>query len=391
MLYISLLILLPLLGLINLVLYCTGLIRTRPVRYLVIFASLVFAFGPILFVTAYMRPVIWQVGLIFVLLPLLIPHRGRRFFLPLSCVAAMAAYGLQVRSTQVLSENLTQLKNEYPYESLKERLPSRSIITSSPTNDPKRLDNLERDLAEVSNDYGSWQRSEALKRLHETSVKEFTSRPGFGFDRMDFVDRADAQAFKMVYDYVSNRPLVKQPDYLRPFISPVSGLKLNISDQNSFQLLKLHDDGVLDFINPRGFGFAKDRDHVAGFLRHGMSKVPVTSLEWSVAHLELVGLVVHEKPVVYQSAYLPQMEEVQTIPTRPLDFFENEGLEALRRGEDLYFRGTDKEGRMMGSIRAVKQCLVCHEVSRGDLLGAFTYGLIRNDKPELIKGIPFPK
>jgi hypothetical protein len=50
-------------------------------------------------------------------------------------------------------------------------------------------------------------------------------------------------------------------------------------------------------------------------------------------------------------------------------------LEALRKGEDLYFHGTEDKARMMGSIRAVKQCLQCHGGSRGDLLGAFSYGL----------------
>jgi hypothetical protein len=142
-------------------------------------------------------------------------------------------------------------------------------------------------------------------------------------------------------------------------------------------MLRLHDDGVLDFLNPKGFGFAKDRQHVAGFQKHGMSKVPETSESWSVAHLELVGLVVHEKPVVYVTANLPQMDEVQDAPTRPLDSFELEALGALRDGEDLFFRGSEDKARMVGSIRAVEQCIVCHGGNRGDLLGAFSYGLRR--------------
>jgi hypothetical protein len=142
-------------------------------------------------------------------------------------------------------------------------------------------------------------------------------------------------------------------------------------------MLRLHDDGVLDFLNPKGFGFVKDRKHVAGFQKHGMTKVPEATTTWSVAHLELVGLVVHERPVVYITANLPQMDEVQDAPMRPLDSFELDGLDALRRGEDLYYRGAEEKGRMMGSIRAVEQCLKCHGGNRGDLLGAFSYGLRR--------------
>jgi hypothetical protein len=74
---------------------------------------------------------------------------------------------------------------------------------------------------------------------------------------------------------------------------------------------------------------------------------------------------------------LPQMAEAQNAPKRPLDRFELEGLKALQEGEDLYYRGSDEKARMIGSIRAVEQCLKCHGGSRGDLLGAFSYGLRR--------------
>jgi hypothetical protein len=33
---------------------------------------------------------------------------------------------------------------------------------------------------------------------------------------------------------------------------------------------------------------------------------------------------------------------------------------------------------MVGAIRAAKQCTSCHAVERGDLLGAFSYELLRD-------------
>jgi len=173
-----------------------------------------------------------------------------------------------------------------------------------------------------------------------------------------------------------DRPAVQQPDYHYPFVPPRENLTKSLETWNPDKMLQLHDDGVLDFVNPLGFGYVKDRCHVAGFQPHGMTKLPGDSNSlWSVVHLELVGLVVHEKPVVYVTANLPQMDEVRTAPMRPLNPFELDGLKTLQEGEDFYWRGLGKEGLMMGAIRSMKQCLECHGGTHGDLLGAFSYGL----------------
>jgi hypothetical protein len=214
-----------------------------------------------------------------------------------------------------------------------------------------------------------------LWELHEMSVATFVNSPGFGQGRM-YSPRIESLR-NSLQKSLPSRPPVEQPDYLNPFIPPTNNLGSTLTVWNPDAMLALHDVGVLDFINPKGFGYVKDREHIAGFQKHGMSKVPAASANWSVAHLELVGLVVHEKPVVYMTANLPRMDEVQNAPKRPLDSFEVEGLEALKAGEDLYYRGAEDKARMMGSIRAVKQCLQCHSGSRGDLLGAFSYGLRR--------------
>jgi hypothetical protein len=69
------------------------------------------------------------------------------------------------------------------------------------------------------------------------------------------------------------------------------------------------------------------------------------------------------------------MDELRNAPTRSLDSFESESLRALQAGEDLKVQHEKDAIRMLGSIRAAKQCLQCHEVERGDLLGAFSYKL----------------
>ena len=39
-------------------------------------------------------------------------------------------------------------------------------------------------------------------------------------------------------------------------------------------LRDLHEDSILDFVNPKGFGFIKDREHVKGFQAHHFHAMP---------------------------------------------------------------------------------------------------------------------
>jgi hypothetical protein len=143
-------------------------------------------------------------------------------------------------------------------------------------------------------------------------------------------------------------------------------------------LFELHKDSFVDFVHPNGFGYVKDLRHVAGFQPHQFSQTPSSAAEWQVQTLELVGLLLHDEPVVYVSEHLPRMDELVEMPTRALDKFETIGLEALRGGDDLFVRdiavGTK---RMLGPLRSTKQCITCHGCGYGDLLGAFSYTLGR--------------
>jgi len=102
----------------------------------------------------------------------------------------------------------------------------------------------------------------------------------------------------------------------------------------------LHRAGVLDFVNFENFGYIQDRRHVSGFQSHQFGKVPEPSAAYRVETLDLVSLLLHDKPVAYVSANLPRMDELKKAPTRPLDRFETGGLEKLRGGEDLVVAGS---------------------------------------------------
>ena len=50
---------------------------------------------------------------------------------------------------------------------------------------------------------------------------------------------------------------------------------------------------------------------------------------------------------------------------------------AGRNGEDLVTDATVNRIHLLGAVRAARQCLDCHNVERGALLGAFSYELRR--------------
>ena len=98
---------------------------------------------------------------------------------------------------------------------------------------------------------------------------------------------------------------------------------------------------------------------------------------WRIQSLELISLLKHAEPVAYVSNHLPRMDELRDAPTRPLRPFEKQALAALYEGEELRTETTTNRISMLGAIRALKACLACHQVERGDLLGAFSYTLLR--------------
>ena len=99
-----------------------------------------------------------------------------------------------------------------------------------------------------------------------------------------------------------------------------------------------------------------------------------------MSHLDLVSLLKFAEPRVYLSDHLPRMDELRNAKTRALNEFEQQALPQLRNGEDIVVDQQLNTIHMMGAVRAAKQCLDCHSVRRGELLGAFSY-LLDRKKP----------
>jgi hypothetical protein len=101
---------------------------------------------------------------------------------------------------------------------------------------------------------------------------------------------------------------------------------------------------------------------------------------WAVRKVELLGLLMHEAPVVYLNPdnRLPTMADVKDAKTRPLEEFEALALKDLAKGKDaVYVAASTNQVRMVGAIRMAEACTKCHDGKQGDLLGALTYDLVR--------------
>jgi hypothetical protein len=350
------------------------------------------ALAPI-FVLFVSPPVMLQ-GLLFALVVIVwrASKCGPSLFGSLSCAATLVAYGVAGRIAWQSQTEYARLRAIYPYESMETRLPapkpaSGDLPLTAPAS--QRLDRLE---ARLDEDRYSFRNSQ-LESLHEHAVALFINSPGFGVTRM--ITPAEwSLAFSTRREPVPSQPRPCVPSRWSPgdFERPPA------SDEEF--LAWMFEDGVQDFVFSRGWGYVKDRRHVAGFLSHRFSEapaptsrsrwkmqnhklqltevpVPEPTTRWKVRTLELLGLLLEDEPVVYMSDHLPAMDELRGAPTRPLDKFETIGLTEVQRGEDLFISRDGAGLRMLGAIRSVKQCVACHGGKRGDLLGAFSYALQR--------------
>lgn len=266
-------------------------------------------------------------------------------------------------------------RQKLAFESLVERLPKGKPLPTSKalSSEAKtRWVSLDRDLAS-SQDH----RAKLLQELHEKTRKFFVESPGEGAVRR----MATPEEILMdEFDFGQAARALVQPG--EPAAFPLSaGEPLSRVEPNGdFHLC--HMGGLLDFFYPQGFGYVKDLAHVAGFKAHGFRTDPfpawrVENWRWRVQHIQLVGILSHEQPLVYLTDRLPSMEQVRRGKTRALDYFEEAALPTLREGEDLFIAGKGETVRMLGALRATKTCQQCHDAEVGDLLGAFSYTLRR--------------
>jgi hypothetical protein len=297
------------------------------------------------------------------------------------CMAASLV--VDAREVRGRVQKLEALRREFPIVSLAGRLnyepqdePDDETI-DKPINGKvlSRLDAFEEDLE--MNNHRSWD----LQAIHNRQHERFVRSMGFGVLRMRTIRRDSIQR-PPLRDIAFAEPPAPRPERYDDWSS-----MLWADDSNT--VYRLHEVSRNDFFDPNGFGGVVEPKRTAGFIEHPMHISPREGLEdrdaWLIDRLELVSLLKFDEPRVYVLDHLPRMDQLSSddVPTRALDEFEKASLEKLRTDEDLVVREQDGVHRMLGSLRAAKQCLECHSVKRGELLGAFSYVLLRGEKGEV--------
>jgi hypothetical protein len=317
----------------------------------------------------------------------------RRTFAYAAIAAFLVSYGVVGIPRAV---ELWQLSGDYAFDVLDQRLAYEPGRPNAPVD--TRWNRPFEEAPELGtvwefNRYPSRRRERALEDLHSGCVNMFVNASGFGVARMYPPSAADISKTDPIRDAAPFAlPEPSQPGEgsslsagdlaLAP--SPEVGERKSVPGREDLQMV--HRQTAGDFLNPLAFGYVRDRQHAAGFISHRLTKyppkpdIPNDEGHWRLEFLDLVSLLKHPEPVAYVSKHLPRMDELRDAPTRPLDEFEADGLAKLHAGEELTYAHGPRRVRILGALRARDECLKCHSVNKGELLGAFSYDL-RRDVP----------
>lgn len=332
-----------------------------------------------------------------VLLVVCVPWASRRTFAFVSlagCAVVLGAASLRAYHDVLhyQRENpIVSVADRLAYESTRPVRPT-SLVGSDrmPTADYLALSVSATEL-EQRLEKDAWRahyRADALRLIHRDVNTAFASAVGFGVGRMPSLkhqfERSERESDPIPQE---DSPRAESPSAETENPRTLAATPLPLAQD---RLRDLQLDSLVDFANVVGRGLIESRQSVLGFQPHGFSKRPALERadddagggDWRIARLELVSLLKHDSPGVYLSERLPAMEELREAKTRPLDRFEEGALVRLYAGEDLIVRPAETRVRMLGSIRALKQCLECHSVESGELLGAFSYHLERSGAAE---------
>jgi hypothetical protein len=305
--------------------------------------------------------------------------------------------------------NAEELRAKFPFESLDERLAyerkrmagHEQHVTAAGSLTEAARQSLDAQESSIEMQRRFDLRTRALRELHSDRVAQFISQQGFGESRMirptpSHLELPEAPPVQLAT--VSSDAYAQEGVRAIP-IPATTDERGDAPDRlpSLAMLREFHGNNRWNFLTVSAWGAVKSNKQAAGFEGHAFRHLPKlveprasndeprppepdSKHPWHVTRLELVSLLVHDKPQVYVSNRLPKMTELARSKVRDLGEFEQQALKTLQGGDELAADATLNRIRMLGAVRASKQCLECHEAQRGDLLGAFSYEL-RRDPP----------
>ncbi|MCA9266035.1 MAG: hypothetical protein KDA60_19380, partial [Planctomycetales bacterium] len=269
-------------------------------------------------------------------------------------------------------------RGQFPVESLDSRLGYEDVHEK--VEPPELSGRVEAELrtSEGRSTPRSNLRSFTLERLHTEASHRFAITQGFGVSRMPSLTER-ALASHSIYDVTLREPR-HEGQYRESEYHDETVWEFDRRGSTGNELADLHWFGADDFLHPAAWGYVDGRRRVSGFLPHAFhQRPPVRRDAYVIGQLNLVSLLRFETPRVYLSGQLPRMDQLssQETPTRALDAFETEAIGSLHGATDVVIDYQGRQIRMLGALRADSRCLECHQVARGELLGAFTYRITK--------------
>lgn len=288
-------------------------------------------------------------------------------------------------------------RERYPVESLASRLEYEQAVLRDSTTAFAAANSADRsasgevkkrlDPASPFQPWSSW-RGRQLELLHRREVDAFVFATGFGIGRIFWVPPhidEESLEYKEYPEPLTDQRgeqlsyLVIDGQTVRSTAPVVEDHATAGSAPKQEWLLGLHDEGAARFVSPESLGYVVSKQQAAGFVSHRFTTGQLPQLKadspagWTLARLELVSLLKHKEPRVYISEELPRMDKLKSVPTRELTEFEWLALSQLWHEKDIVVAEEGNEVLMLGALRARTECLDCHSVERGQLLGAFSY------------------
>jgi hypothetical protein len=192
------------------------------------------------------------------------------------------------------------------------------------------------------------------------------------------------------------------------FEKAASAYKMNETESSLLtphQLRVFHAQNEINFVQMQeDFGFARMRrlpSEFAYFLKRETEpgkivknglvppSIELTGDIYLLKRRELIGLLLRSRPTVYESPNIissngwSSMKMPADTKSREPDAVETAALEGMKKGNDITVHEETNLVRIIGSLRARKECINCHDCKENDLLGAFSYRLEHVTENEL--------
>ena len=148
---------------------------------------------------------------------------------------------------------------------------------------------------------------------------------------------------------------------------------------------QMHDYFVTGFINSDGFGLSRMPTPRQMARR---STLYFDGVDFRIGYVQLLSTPQGEKPFVYETKTDVTMRSISDAGRRDLRAYETDAVGQLKSGRDAVMTMDHEQPVVIGAVRAGEECVSCHQVKKGDMLGAFVYPLVPVEEVQAQRAMP---